>query len=168
MADAPETSLQTIANALQPRVLNVSMYAGEVSLHVSPEQLYSTLKELKESYGFNYLSDIGTVDHYTDELRFEVFYNLVNLDSYLRIRVKCRVEEESPELPSIVDLWPGAAWNEREAYDMMGIRFTGNPDLRRIYMPEDFEFFPHRKEFPLIGIPGSIEVPEKDPPKGYK
>lgn len=161
-------ALERIATTLQPRVLNVTMYAGEVSLHVTPDQLYSTLKELKESYGFDYLADIGTVDHYTDELRFEVLYNLTNLTDRLRIRVKCRLEEHHPVVKSVVDLWPAAGWHEREAYDMMGIVFEGNPDFRRMFMPEDFEFFPHRKEFPLIGIPGSIQVPEKDPPKGYK
>lgn len=160
--------LEHIANTLQPRMLNVTMYAGEVSLHVTPEQLLATLTQLKDEYGFNYLVDIGTIDHYTDAGRFEVFYNLFNLKDKIRIRVKCRLEEESPEVVSVTQLWPAAAWHEREAFDMMGIRFTGNEDLRRIFMPEDFEYFPHRKEFPLIGIPGSIELPEKDAPKGYK
>lgn len=165
---ATSQALQQIASTLQPRVLSVTQFAGEVSLHVQPDQLFGVLKELKEVHGFDYLADIGTIDHYSDQARFEVFYNLTNLEAYLRIRVKCRVEEDMPVLPSVVGLWPGAAWHEREAFDMMGIRFHGNEDLRRMFMPEDFQFFPHRKEFPLIGIPGSIEVPEKDPPKGYR
>jgi NADH-quinone oxidoreductase subunit C len=160
--------VERIANTLQPNLLNVTMYAGEVSLHVSPDKLFGTLQQLKEQYGFDYLVDIGTIDHYTDTGRFEVFYNLFNLADKIRIRVKCRLEEEDPEVESITSMWPGAAWHEREAWDMMGIRFRNNEDLRRIFMPEDFEFFPHRKEFPLIGIPGSIELPEKDAPKGYK
>lgn len=160
--------LEDVRNSLQPRILQFSQYAGEVSLHVSREKLFGVLKSLKEEYGFNYLADIGTIDHYTDEGRFEVFYNLYNLTDNIRIRVKCRLEEDNPEVESVVGLWPAANWNEREAYDMMGIRFKNHPDLRRMFMPEDFQYFPHRKEFPLIGIPGSIQMPEKDPPKGYK
>jgi len=90
------------------------------------------------------------------------------LNENKRIRIKCRVEEEDPTVDSVVDIWPSANWFEREQYDMLGIKFKNHPDLRRMYMPEDFEYFPLRKEFPLIGIPGSIEMPEKDPPKTYK
>ncbi len=160
--------LEKVTQALQPGILQFTQYQGEVSLHVSPEQLLPILTALKEQHGFNYLTDIGTIDHYTEEGRFEVFYNIFNLTENQRIRVKCRVSEENPEVPTCVPLWPSAGWHEREAFDMMGIRFTGNPDMRRIYMPEDFEYYPHRKEFPLIGIPGTIQMPEKDPPKGYK
>lgn len=165
MADTP---FERVTQALQPRLLQVSQYAGEVALTTSAEHLRPLLQSLRDEFGFNYLTDIGTIDHYTDAGRFEVFYNLINLEQKLRIRVKVRVEEDQPELPSVVDLWPSANWHEREAYDMMGVRFVGHPDLRRIYMPEDFKFYPHRKEFPLIGIPGSIQVPEKDGPKGYR
>jgi NADH-quinone oxidoreductase subunit C len=162
------TSYEQVTSALQPRLLQVSQYAGEVSLTTTVENLRDVLSSLKNEFGFNYLTDIATVDHYSDAGRFEVNYNLINIEQHQRIRVKVRVEEDAPEVPSVVDLWPSANWLEREGYDMMGIVFTGHPDLRRIFMPEDFKYFPHRKEFPLIGIPGSIQVPEKDGPKGYR
>jgi NADH-quinone oxidoreductase subunit C len=126
------------------------------------------IEVLKSRFHFNFLSDITATDHYTDARRFEVSYNLANLDEHQRIRVSVFVEEESPEVISISDLYAAADWREREEYDMLGIRFTGHPDLRRMFMPEDFAFHPLRKEFPLLGIPGTIQVPEKDPPKEYK
>lgn len=137
-------------------------------MEVKASALHKVLKGLKEHMGFTYLSDITGIDYYTDEKRFGVAYNIVNLTERKRLRVLVRVEEKDPAVDSVVDVWQAAAWFEREVWDMVGIRFHGNPDHRRIYMPEDFEYFPLRKEFPLIGIPGSIQVPEMDPPKGYK
>lgn len=169
MADSSaQSSFDQVTQGLQPHILSVSQYAGEVALTTTLANLRPLLTSLRDEHGFNYLTDIGTIDHYTDAGRFEVFYNLVNIERKLRIRVKVRVEEDHPELPSVVDLWPSANWHEREAFDMMGVRFAGHPDLRRMFMPEDFQFYPHRKEFPLIGIPGSIQLPEKDGPKGYR
>jgi NADH-quinone oxidoreductase subunit C len=75
--------------------------------------------------------------------------------------VKVILDTKNPETPSLVKIWNGVNWYEREAYDMVGINFTGHPDLRRIYMPEEFEYFPLRKDFPLMGIPGSIPLPKK-------
>ncbi|MCS7073188.1 MAG: NADH-quinone oxidoreductase subunit C [Bacteroidia bacterium] len=160
--------LEPIQQALSKQIKQVHQYAGETVLEVDASNLYSVLKALKEQFGFTYLSDVISIDHFTEHLRFEVQYNIYNFDTNKRLRVKCRVEEDNPEVDSAVSIWPAANWFEREAYDMMGIRFRNHPDLRRMYMPEDFEYYPLRKEFPLIGIPGSIQMPEKDPPKPYK
>lgn len=149
-------------------ILNSREYAGELTLEIDARNVVPVMKALKEQLGFTYLSDITATDHYVDGKRFELSYNLVNMEGRKRLRVSCRVQEEPAEVDSLTDLWPAAMWYEREVWDMMGIRFTGHPDLRRIYMPEDFEYFPLRKEFPLIGIPGSIQMPEKDAPKPYK
>lgn len=143
-------------------------YAGELTIEVKAEGAHEVLKSLKELFGYTYLSDLTSVDYYTDELRFGVSYNLVNFEKGTRLRVTTRVEEANPEVDTVTDIWAGANWQEREAWDMMGIRFKGHPDLRRIFMPEDFEYFPLRKEFPLIGIPGSIETPPPAPPKEYQ
>ncbi|MCZ2357664.1 MAG: NADH-quinone oxidoreductase subunit C [Bacteroidia bacterium] len=149
-------------------VLGHSEYAGQVTIAVSQKDLFSFLKLLKEQFGFDYFSDLANVDHFTDENRFELIYNLLNLAENKRLFVSCRLSEESLEVESVVSLWPAANWNERETYDMMGISFKNHPDLRRMYMPEDFEYFPMRKDFPLLGIPGSIQLPEKALERGYK
>jgi NADH-quinone oxidoreductase subunit C len=169
MAEAPSQFLETLqTGTLQDMIVAVRGHAGQMTVEVKAEDLHEFVKTLKQMYGFNYLSDITGTDNYTDEARFEVTYNLANLETRQRLLVCCRVEEEDPVVDTIVDLWKSADWYEREVYDMMGIKFKGHPDLRRIYMPEDFEWFPLRKEFPLLGIPGSIPLPEKDPPKSYK
>lgn len=154
--------------ALEDFVVATTVYAGELTIEVKTNSSAKALQILKDQFGFHYLSDITGIDYYTDDKRFGVAYNLVNMISRKRLRVLVRTEEKDPSVASAVSIWPSAAWYEREVWDMLGIRFPGNPDLRRIYMPEDFEYFPLRKEFPLIGIPGSIQVPEPAGPKGYK
>lgn len=153
---------------IQDWVVGTSHYAGETTIEVNPNAIMEVCQILKEKFGFGYLADISAIDYYTDEHRFGVAYNLVNLDEKKRLRILARLPENEPTLSSVVKVWPAANWFEREAWDMMGIRFQGHPDLRRIYMPEDFDYFPLRKEFPLIGIPGSIQTPVPDPPKTYK
>ena len=93
--------------------------------------------------------------------RFEVIYVLYSNMNNEYIRLKVRVAEEGQKVPSVVPVWKSADWAEREAYDMFGIEFEGHPDLRRIYMPEYFEHYPLRKDFPLMGIPGSLPLPDK-------
>jgi NADH-quinone oxidoreductase subunit C len=144
-------------------VLEVSLYAGEHTVVVARERIVDVCLYLKEDQGFDFLVDVAGVDRFTDEERFEVFYNLVSIDGGKRIRVKVRVGEEEPVVPSVTSVYRAADWNERECWDMLGIRFEGHPDLRRMYLPEDFEHHPLRKEFPLLGIPGSLPLPPQTP-----
>ncbi len=162
-----ENALLSLREALASEAVETRFHAGELTFIVTREALKPFLQTLKEKYGFNYLADIGATDLFVEGLRFEVVYNLVNLSERLRVRVKTRLPEDDPVVETVTDLWPAAAWHEREAYDMMGIRFAGHPDLRRIYLPEDFAYHPLRKEFPLLGIPGTLPLPPKDPPKPY-
>jgi len=143
--------------------VQISVTRGDVQLLVPRTIIIDVLRTLKDDFGFTYLIDIVATDRFTSEDRFEVIWNIISLKDQSRIFVKTRVPEEDPSLPSTVDIWPAANWNEREAYDMMGIRFTGHPDLRRLFLPEDFEYFPLRKEFPLMGVPGSIPLPSTSP-----
>ena len=111
---------------------------------------------------FEMLLDVMGVDNFKKEKRFEVVCSLYSLKFNDRIFVKVPLKDsKNPEMPSLTALWKGANWFEREAYDMFGIVFTGHPDLRRIYMPEEYEHFPLRKDFPLLGIPDSIFLPKK-------
>lgn len=93
--------------------------------------------------------------------RFEVIYVLYSNMNKEYIRLKVRVAESGQKVPSVVTVWKSTNWAEREVYDMFGIEFDGHPDLRRIYMPEYFEHYPLRKDFPLLGIPGSLPLPDK-------
>jgi NADH-quinone oxidoreductase subunit C len=161
------TYVPEVVEALRARfgeaVLDVEAYAGEQTVRIALDRIVEACRFLKQEHGFTYLCDLGGIDRFTDEDRFEVFYNLVNIDAGKRLRLKVRVGEENPVVPSVTPVYRAANWNEREAFDMLGLRFEGHPDLRRMYMPEDFEYFPLRKEFPQLGIPGSLPLPPQVP-----
>jgi NADH-quinone oxidoreductase subunit C len=129
---------------------------------VSREQILKIAKRLKEEYGFLQMMDALGHDRMERKERFEVTYNLRNHKTNQRIFLKVRCDERDPHVPSLVPVWSGCNWHEREAYDMFGIIFDGHPDLRRMYMPEDFEYYPLRKDFPLMGVPGSIPLPHHE------
>ena len=164
------TNQPDVVEAIRDRfgddVLEVVLYAGEYTVRVSREQIVEVCRFLKEEEGFGFLVDIAGLDRFTDEDRFEVFYNLVSIEGGKRIRIKVRVGEDNPVVPSVTSVYRAADWNERECWDMLGIRFEGHPDLRRMFLPEDFEHHPLRKEFPLLGIPGSLPLPPQTPEGG--
>ncbi|MDE2835753.1 MAG: NADH-quinone oxidoreductase subunit C [Bacteroidota bacterium] len=156
--------IEALREQLPEAVTEVFAYAGEYTAFVRRDHLLEVCRALKEEFGFTYLTDLAGVDRFTDDApRYEVYYSLVNIEAGRRIRLKVRLEEDDAVLPSVEGLFKAADWNERECYDMLGIRFDGHPDLRRMYMPEDFEYHPLRKEFPLLGIPGSLPLPPQVP-----
>jgi len=110
---------------------------------------------------FDLLADVCGIDMYTPVKRFGVIYNLYSMKNRHRIRLKVFTEEEDPKVPTMAGVYGTANWHERETFDMFGIIFEGHPDLRRVYMPDDFEHYPLRKDFPLMGIPGSLFLPKK-------
>lgn len=124
-------------------------FRGETTLVVSLDSLKELLKETL-SLGYDFLIDISSIDHDQEEPRFEMVYELANVDDSKHLRVRSKVEE-GQEVPSAVSIWKSANWHEREVYDMMGIVFSDHPDLRRILMWEGYPFFPLRKDFPLAG-----------------
>lgn len=107
------------------------------------------------------LVDAVSVDRFTKQNRFEMIYNLYSNKFRDRMFIRIKLDSKFPEMHTLSVIWKSANWYEREAYDMMGIKFVNHPDFRRIYMPEDFEYFPLRKDFPLMGVPGSIKLPNK-------
>ena len=119
------------------------------------EKLFEAMKILKNECGYNFLVDITAVDYLgypqagTD--RFAVVYCLLNIADNCRFYVKVMVNDPEPTVPSVISLWQGADWAEREVYDMYGIRFEGHPDLRRLLMPDEFTSYPLRKDYPLRG-----------------
>lgn len=158
-----ETLVKDLKEQLGELATEISVNYDFPMIIVHRDNVLKLCKILKDDLHFNFLIDIVGTDKFTSEERFEVIYNIVNLRTQNRILVKTTCEEEKPVVDTVVGLWPAANWYEREIYDMYGIRFNNHPDLRRIYMPEDFEYFPLRKEFPLIGIPGSIDLPNSTP-----
>jgi NADH-quinone oxidoreductase subunit C len=144
-------------------VLEPNEFRSELTIIVPKERIVDICKFLKEEsdLSFNLLADLCGIDMYTPMKRFGVIYNLYSFKTKHRIRLKTFVEEDNPKVPSVTSIWGTANWHERETYDMFGIIFEGHPDLRRVYMPEEFEYHPLRKDFPLMGIPGSLELPKK-------
>lgn len=165
------TFLPDLADALRERfgraadgggIGETTLYAGETTVYVARASIVAACQWLRDEAGFDYMADMATVDRFTETDRFEVVYNLLNLTQKKRLRLKVRVDEDDAVVPTVTGVWPGAGWHEREAWDMMGIRFDGHPDHRRIYMPEDFEYHPLRKDFPTLGIPGSLPLPPNE------
>jgi NADH-quinone oxidoreductase subunit C len=138
--------------ALGDAVLAVKEHVGEITLTVKREEIASVLKALRDTSGLEYqqLMEIAGVDYPDRPERFEVVYHLLSLTMNRRIRVKVSTDEATP-VPTVTTLWPNAGWLEREVYDMYGVTFAGNPDLRRILTDYGFEGFPQRKDFPLTG-----------------
>ena len=135
---------------------------GDEAALVSREQIVGIAKRLKTEFGFLQMIDALGHDRMEKKDRFEVTYNLRNHNTKQRIFLKVRCDERDAHVPSLTSIWTGANWHEREAYDMFGVLFDGHPDMRRMYMPDDFEFYPLRKDFPLMGVPGSIPLPHHE------
>jgi len=134
--------------------LATSQFRGQQRLVVPREALYAVLKTLKEQLGFDMLVDVTCVDYLYypgAKDRFGMVYLLANTETNQRITVRTFVNDPDPELPSVVGLWEGANWLEREVWDLFGIRFAGHPDLRRLVLPEEFAAHPLRKDYPLQG-----------------
>ncbi len=155
--------IEALRGYLGEAVGETERYAGEDTVYVEKEAVRAACRFLREEQGFSYLSDLGGLDRFTEEDRYEVFYNLIAFDPPRRIRLKARIGEDDLRLPSVTEVYRAANWNEREVYDMLGITFDEHPDMRRMYMPEDFEYHPLRKEFPLLGVPGSLPLPPQVP-----
>ncbi len=126
-------------------------FRGETTLHVDSRDIQDICKLAKKELGFDYLIDITSIDNFGAEPRFEIVYELYSMAGGQHLRLKLSVSEDELEVPTVVPVWATANWHEREIFDMMGIKFTGHPDLRRILMWEGYPFYPLRKDFPLAG-----------------
>jgi NADH-quinone oxidoreductase subunit C len=152
-----------LANQLKAKVSDLISdpveFHGEVTLKIlDAERIPQVCAAAKKELGFDYLVDIASIDNYGEDPRFTVVYELYGYGHRCHLRLKTDVSEEKSELPTVTTVWHTADWHEREVYDMMGIRFRGHPDLRRILMWEGYPYFPLRKDFPLSGKP--TDLPE--------
>jgi NADH-quinone oxidoreductase subunit C len=150
------TGLELLAQDLRESdsdaVLDTLFFRDRATLIVNPARVRPTLEWLK-GRGYGFLASVHGVDYYPEEPRLGVLYELLDMEKVDRLTVKARVHTEEPELESAVPLWGAANVQEREVYDMFGVRFAGHPDPRRILMPDDYEGFPQRRDFPMGGEP---------------
>jgi NADH-quinone oxidoreductase subunit C len=134
-------------------VAEVLDFRGEKTLVVPRTHLIRAMELLRsaQDLAFNFLSDVTCVDRFPVEPRFELNYHLLSIPRRVVLRLRVRLHGADPILPTVTSLWPGANWHEREIFDLFGVRFEGHPDLRRILMPEDWEGYPLRKDYPVEG-----------------
>jgi NADH-quinone oxidoreductase subunit C len=138
-----ETIEQTIRDAFPDAVLESSTTEGELTLRIDPKQLLAICEKLHGD-GFDYLADVTAID-WKD--RIEVVYRMTDLSTNAKVVLRVDLDHERPEVESIVSIWKGADFQEREVYDLMGVTFTGHPNLKRILLPEDWEGYPLRKDY---------------------
>jgi NADH-quinone oxidoreductase subunit C len=157
MPDA--TGLELIAQELEASkdvgagtVLETLYFRERATLTVDAARVDAVLEHLR-AQGYTFLASVHGLDYYPEEPRLGVIYELLDMERLDRISVKLRVRTDDPEVPSITPSWPTANHQEREIYDMFGVVFRGHPDLRRILMPEDYEGYPQRRDFPVGGEP---------------
>ena len=149
--------ITTLQSAVPGAVTHVSYYVGDWTVVVALEQLSAALRHLRDApdAAFDCCSDVTATDWPPrQEARFDLIYCLYSTRHRQRVRVKARAGE-TQAVPSATEIWPAANWLEREVYDMFGVNFTGHPDRRRILMPDDWQGFPQRKDYPLEG-PGEL------------
>jgi NADH-quinone oxidoreductase subunit C len=150
------TGLELIAQDLRESdpdgVVDTVFFRDKAAIEIAPNAIRGTLATLRER-GFTFLCSVHGVDYFPHEPRLGVQYELLDMKALDRITVKLRVPTDDPRVASVTPDWPTADHQEREIYDMFGVVFDGHPDLRRILMPEDYEGYPQRRDFPIGGEP---------------
>ncbi len=140
-----------------------SEYKDEFVIKFDKQFILQVCKFLKTNSELEFImcEDVTAVDWATRKNRFTVVYHIYSIQNNYRIVLKADVDESDCSIDTVSSVWRSANWQERETYDMYGIIFNNHPDLRRMYLPEEFEYHPLRKDFPLMGIPGSLSLPKK-------
>ena len=137
--------------ALQDLATFAKLEFGELTIEIAPGGIVEALRRLKKDLQFERLSTVTAVDRYPAEPRFEIVYHLQSIAGKQRLRLKARVTSESGEIESVTSIYRGADWYEREVFDLFGVRFLNHPNLTRIMMPDDWEGYPLRKDYPVTG-----------------
>jgi NADH-quinone oxidoreductase subunit C len=148
--------LDSLSKLFGTKLQDKTEFRGETTYTIFPRDLHEVAQFCRDELSFDYLIDITSIDNFGEEPRFEIVYELYSLTLAVHLRLKLRVSEEIGAVDTVSDIWPTANWHEREIYDMMGLKFNGHPDLRRILMWDGYPFFPLRKEFPLEGLPSEM------------
>ncbi len=165
----PRHLVESLKSSLPGSVLEVTEFRGELTVRVPRERIVEIGRFLKEDAEADcvFLSCVLGMHYLERDYDYEVVYELYSLEKNHRLRLKLRLNE-GETVPSVTSIWPGANWPEREAFDLVGIRFQGHPDLRRIIMPEDYEDHPLRKDFDVEGGPTDIDPRGRPASRGYR
>ena len=135
---------------LKDKLLSIKTDFNETTIEIEKNNLVELLNLLKNSeLKLDFLTDLTCVDFFSEKPRFEMVYHLFSTKNFKRLRVKCRVEENNPEIDSLCSIWMAASFMEREVYDLYGIKFINHPDLRRILLYDEFIGHPLRKDYPV-------------------
>jgi NADH-quinone oxidoreductase subunit C len=167
------TGLELIAQRVRDRVgedavTDTIFYRGRATLDVAPPSVHDVIAYLRDDdEPWERLMSVHGVDYLPEEPRLGVHYELLSMERADRLNVRTRVGVADPRLPTVVDLHPTANFQEREVYDMFGVVFEGHPDMRRILMPEDYEGYPQRRDFPMGGEPVIYTFNEPKLPRWY-
>ena len=158
-----EKILAKLQSRFNEFILSTDEFRNEMTIVIAKDHIVEVCQFLRDDdeLRFDSLRDVCGTDQHKPGDRFEVVYNLFSLKTKFRLRLKVRVSEDDLHVRSVTGVWPTANFEEREAYDMFGIIFLNHPDLRRIYMMDNFEHYPLRKDYPLMGLPGAVELPKK-------
>ena len=148
--------LDSLGKSFGEKIHNKFEFRGETTCTIAASNLREIAQFCRDELSFDYLIDITSIDNFGEDPRFEIVYHLYSMPHGVHLRFKLKVPEEAGAVDTVSDIWPTANWHEREAYDMMGIKFNGHPDLRRILMWEGYPYFPLQKDFPLEGLPSDM------------
>jgi NADH-quinone oxidoreductase subunit C len=148
--------LDSFTKAFGEKIQHKTEFRGETTYMITASDLRGIATLCRDELSFDYLIDVTSIDNFDEEPRFEIVYHLYSMSHGVHLRFKLKVPEEAGAVDTVSDIWPTANWHEREAYDMMGIKFNGHPDLRRILMWDGYPYFPLRKDFPLEGLPSEM------------
>ena len=151
-----EELFNRFTKAFETKIQCKTEFRGETTYTIAASDLRGVAKFCDDELSFDYLIDVTSIDNFGEESRFEIVYHLYSMPHGVHLRLKLKVPEEIGVVDTVSDIWPTANWHEREAYDMMGIKFKGHPDLRRILMWDGYPYFPLRKDFPLEGLPSEM------------
>ena len=161
--EVKELIIDKVKSQFGESVVEISDFRNDLSITTKKEKLVEICNFLKEDseLQFAMCKDVTAIDWATRKNRYTTVYHIYSFLLNFNLRLKANIETEPAKIDSVVSVWASADWYERETFDMYGVIFENHPDLRRMYMPEGFQYYPLRKDFPVIGIPGSLPLPQK-------
>ena len=146
----------SLTKAFGEKLQSKTEFRGETTYTIGASDVREIAKFCRDELLLDYLIDITSIDNFGEEPRFEIVYELYSMSHAIHLRLTLRISEDAGAVDTVSDIWPTANWHEREIYDLMGIKFKGHSDLRRILMWEGYPYFPLRKDFPLEGLPSDM------------